>query len=83
VERRSGAEASQANYWQGMGVGWEDVIWGRLRSGCQAGVVTAIAGPRLLDACEPAAVDVEVLVDRTAYRRHRRGMLLSLASKQS
>ena len=34
--------------------------------------------PGLLDACEGAAMDVEVHVDRTAYRRHGRGMFLGL-----
>jgi hypothetical protein len=32
----------------------------------------------VIDAPEAAAMDVEVLVDRKAYRRYRRGMLLSL-----
>ena len=36
ADRRSRAEASRENHWHGAGVECEDVIGGRLRSGCQA-----------------------------------------------
>jgi hypothetical protein len=36
ADRGSRAAARLGNHWQGAGVGCEDVIEGRLRSGCQA-----------------------------------------------
>jgi hypothetical protein len=49
ADRRSRAEASRENHWHGADIGCEDVIGGRLRSGCLAGMATAIVptGPAL------------------------------------
>ena len=55
--------ASRENNWHGAGVGWEDVIGGRLHSGCRAGVATAIVPT------EPGSIDNTRRMARAAMVR--------------
>ena len=80
AERRSRAAASHENHWHGAGVGCEDVIGGRLRSGCLAGLGNrhrpVRAGPRLLSqAARVMARRLFTVEDTFAIRE--RGLVLA------